>query len=507
MAELYTIVCDGYDRDVLSRLLANKSALRKTRERLERLIPHAEPLLCDLFCTLFKLNVTLRDKDELSAAVLLNHRLVRAVIGNRELAELRKRTELDEDECAAALPSLVERILIALKREFHFSPGQLLEASEVAQDEAELDRRERELEHLEELPEGAFDDAEKEALVDDLERDIGELRQRIADARARQDKMAEKLTSELDESVSLKLSVLPDQLKNAGEQMKAMGLGSGQHGKVGAAKRMELGERLMRSRKLQLLAKLVGAFREVAFEARRKRVVRSPQELHEVGMGAHLDRLLPSELLGLPRHQGALHTEFLRRMVEGQLLEYELHGASSRGPMVVCVDGSGSMHGSKELWSKAVALTLMEIARREKRRCLAIIFSAGHELFEIELLGKRSTKRARAEVLDDNVLSFAEHFPGGGTNFQEPLRRALDAVAAGEYRRGDIVFITDGHAHVSDELVREIDEKRKKHRFRVRGIVVDVADSSRESLDRFCDDVRQVTDLAADSLGDLFASV
>ena len=149
----------------------------------------------------------------------------------------------------------------------------------------------------------------------------------------------------------------------------------------------------------------------------------------------------------------------------------------------------------------------MEIARREKRRCLAIIFSSGFDLFEVELLGKASRSRGRAAVLDENVLSFAEHFPGGGTDFEQPMRRALDAVTSADYRRGDIVFITDGYAHVSERLVRDIDEKRKKHRFRVRGIVVDVAESSKESLERFCDDVRQVTDLAADSLSDLFASV
>ncbi|MCG8419135.1 MAG: VWA domain-containing protein [Proteobacteria bacterium] len=507
MPEFHTIVCDGYDRDVFARLLSRKSSLKNTKARLERLLPHAEPLLCDLFSVLYKLNVVQRPGEDLSAAVLLNRRLVRAVVETRELAELRKRTELDEDECAAALPSLVDRILVAMKRELHFSPERLLDAASVAHDEEELAQREAELAHLDELPDGAFGEDENEALIDSLKGDIDELRQRIEKARAGQEELAEKLTSELDESVSLKLSVLPGQLEDADEHLTNMGVGAGQPGRVGAARRIELGERLMRSRKLQLLAKLVGAFREVAFEARRKRVVRSPQELHSVGTGSHLDRLLPSELLGLPRHQGALHLEFLRRLAEGQLLEYELHAASSRGPMVVCVDGSGSMHGSKELWAKAVALTLMEIARREKRRCLAIVFSSGHQLFEVELLGKSGRSRGRAAVHDENVLSFAEYFPGGGTDFEQPMRRALEAVANGDYRRGDIVFITDGYAHVSDQLVADIKDKRKKHRFRVRGIVVDVAESSRQSLDRFCDDVRLVTDLATDSMNDLFAGV
>ncbi|ACY12872.1 VWA domain-containing protein [Haliangium ochraceum] len=506
-SELHVIVCDGYDREVFARLLREKRSMGECRERLGRLLPHPEPLLCDLFSVLFKLNVVVRAAEELAAAVQIHHRLVTAVSQARDLAALRARTELRENECAALLPGLVERILTAMKRDFYIGPQELLEAAEVAHDEDTLAQREAEREHLRELPEDAFDDDERERLEGDLDGEIDALRERIDEARARQARVADKITSDLDDTIGRKVSVLPDQLEQGEDLRRSMGLGSGREGQVGAAERLELGERLMRSRKLKLLAKLVGAFREVAFEARRRRVVRTPQVMHEVGRGAHLDRLLPSELLGLPRHRGALHREFVRRLVEGELLEYELRGASSRGPMVVCVDGSGSMQGTKEIWAKAVALTLTEIARRERRRCLAIVFSSGHALFEVELLGAKGRSNVRAPMLDDNVLAFAEHFPGGGTDFEPPMRRALAAVSEGNYRRGDIVFITDGQAQVSENLIADITKARKKHRFRVRGILVDVADSDRGSLLRFCDEVREVTDLVADSLGDLFASV
>src|SRR5262249_2348747 len=134
----------------------------------------------------------------------------------------------------------------------------------------------------------------------------------------------------------------------------------------------------------------------------------SPQTLHAVRMGSDLERMLPSEVLGLPRHRRALHLDFLRRFAEGELLEYELIAASSRGPMVVCVDGSSSMSGSKEIWAKAVALTLMEIARREKRRCLAIVFSSGEPTAEFEFLAASGTRTrgGRARIIDEEVLRF-----------------------------------------------------------------------------------------------------
>ena len=352
-----------------------------------------------------------------------------------------------------------------------------------------------------------MDEAEQGDLREDLEQKIERLQGRIAEAREGQEETARRLRGELSDSVGVKISVLPGQMDEADEQMRSLGLGQGEGGRVDANRRLQLGERLLRNRKLQLLAKLVGAFREVANEARRKRVARAPQELHAIRSGSHLERILPSELLGLSRERPALHREFTRRLAEGQLLEYELHGASARGPMVVCVDGSGSMRGTKEIWAKAVALTLMDIARREKRRCLAIVFSSSHEIFEVELLGAQRASHARARVIDDNVLDFAEYFPGGGTDFEAPLGRALEAVSSGNYRRGDIVFITDGQAHVSESLLDELESKRRKHRFRVRGILVDVAESSKATLQRFCDDVRLVSDLAADSLDDLFAHI
>ena len=178
--------------------------------------------------------------------------------------------------------------------------------------------------------------------------------------------------------------------------------------------------------------------------------------------------------------------------------------------MVICLDGSGSMQGAKELWGKAVSLTLMEIARRERRRCLAIIFSSGRQLFEVELLGKAGQTTqigSRAMVRDDDVLRFAEHFPGGGTEFEPPLERALEAVTEGDYRRGDIVFITDGQAQVGEMLLQRIDVLRRRHRFRIRAILVDVSDHERSTVARFADEIHEVTDLAKTQLDDLYAGV
>lgn len=504
MAQLNTILADGYDRETFARVFSRHQGLQKLCERLGRLLAHAEPLLFDLFSLLFKLNTVLRPATELSPAVLVNRRIVEVVLKQKAgLERLRHHTELDENSAGGATRLLGECILDALKQQFRDHPRELVDGLESARDEELLEERRSQLEHLQHS--GDFAETTKQDLAAELGEEIDELESTLERHRKRQHK-AGRIAAQIDESVAEQLDKLPQQLEETAQHAQSLGVGSTSHGAVDAERRMELGDRIMRSRKLKLLAKLVGAFREVAMEARRRRVVQAPQELHTVTIGAELERLLPSELLGLCRGRSrGLHLEFLRRLAEGQLLEYKLEAAAARGPMVVCLDGSGSMHGAKELWGKAVALTLMEIAKREKRRCLAMIFSSGHPLFELELLGK--TASGRTHVRDDDVLQFAEHFPGGGTDFEPPLERAIDAVTAGDYQRGDVVFITDGHASVSDGLVNRIERERNKHRFKIRTILVDVGDYESREVERFADDVRRITDLTADSISDMFAAV
>jgi uncharacterized protein with von Willebrand factor type A (vWA) domain len=506
MSDKECILADGYDREVFQGLVKKSVPVAKTKERLERVLPLGAVLLQDLFSSLYKMNIVLRPQKELSGTVLIHRRILEAVIASRPLHELRKRTELSPLECAAALPVLADKILGALMREYRVDAEALGDLATLAEHEKELDDLKAQLEAVKELPEGALGDADKAEIGKSLEKDIAALKKQVDGEKNAQAKVAARLTTEIDDVAHNQLSRLPAQIDEAADLLDSMGLGRGRGADVPAEKRLELGQRLMKSKKLQLLARLVGAFREVAFEARRKRIMRSPQTLHAVRIGSDLERLLPSEVLGLPKQRHTLHLDFLRRWAEGQLLEYELIAASSRGPMVVCVDGSSSMSGSKEIWAKAVALTLMEIARREKRRCLAIVFSSGGAPTEFEFLGDRA-KGGRARIIDDEVLRFAEHFPGGGTSFEEPLQRAVDAVAEGSYRRGDIVFITDGEASVSKELVDRLAHEKKKHRFSIRGILVDATHSRSDTLESFSDDVKKVSDLTGDSMADLFSAV
>jgi len=245
---------------------------------------------------------------------------------------------------------------------------------------------------------------------------------------------------------------------------------------------------------------VVGRMRQQALALRKRPFERVSEEVFDVRLGRDLERLLPPELLALGHP--LLRRDFGRRLVEGQLLTYSLRGADERGrgPMIVCLDGSGSMAGEKEIWSKAVALTLLEIARRQRRLFRFMCFSsADMPLFTLDL-----NPRERHEVQEDRALDVAEYFPGGGTDFETPLSAALECLGAARYRRGDVVLITDGECRVSPEWKARFLAEKKRLQFSLFSVLIDVGPSSADTLREISDRVTSVTRLTDDAVADVF---
>ena len=58
---------------------------------------------------------------------------------------------------------------------------------------------------------------------------------------------------------------------------------------------------------------------------------------------------------------------------------------AERGPIIVCLDTSGSMHGAPEIVAKAIVLEAMRVAHAEKRACYLYSFSGPTDVAELEL--------------------------------------------------------------------------------------------------------------------------
>ncbi|CAL9293464.1 Protein ViaA [Streptomyces sp. SudanB66_2053] len=274
--------------------------------------------------------------------------------------------------------------------------------------------------------------------------------------------------------------------------------------------RARLAERL-RSGRLAAWADLIGRFRRMAAGERARRVENATGELVGVTLGDDLSRVIPSELavLGVPE----LRAVFAARYAAGELMLYDSRGEQStgRGAIVACVDTSHSMYAqgpggiTREAWSKACALALLDQARQAGRDFVGILFSAADKLQVFRFPAGRP-----APVTE--VLDFAETFLGGGTDFQRPLGTAAKILEEefddASRARGDIVLITDDACEVSENWTRLWNAAKRRLDFRLFGIAIatpGTATASGSVLESLCDNLRTVDDLTdVHTTADLF---
>ena len=99
--------------------------------------------------------------------------------------------------------------------------------------------------------------------------------------------------------------------------------------------------------------------------------------------------------------------DFYRRMSEHGLLQYskEAHKQKNKGPIIVCVDTSGSMEGDAETWSKALTIGILEVAQMQKRDFACIIYSnSADDPIVIR----------KDEISPEKIIACAENFHDGG---------------------------------------------------------------------------------------------
>ncbi|PSC69825.1 von Willebrand type A [Micractinium conductrix] len=143
----------------------------------------------------------------------------------------------------------------------------------------------------------------------------------------------------------------------------------------------------------------------------------------------------------------------------------EVRPAAELGPIIVCLDTSGSMYGPREVVAKAVALECMRGAHRQQRRCYLYAFSGPGEVMELELGNDAASIR--------NLLTFLTSGFGGGTDVDAPLALSLERVGREEWSLADILMVTDGEIpHPSEEILSQLGAARDSLGLEVHGLLV-----------------------------------
>ena len=196
--------------------------------------------------------------------------------------------------------------------------------------------------------------------------------------------------------------------------------------------------RLKGDPRLRRIAQLAGRFKRIAAAKRRSRVRHGADEIAVVEQGADLGRLLPVELARLVHPR--LRLAMLRDFTERRCMQYALVGTETlgKGPLVVCLDKSGSMEGQPDVWATAVALALLKVAQHERRPFALLGFDAAVTYEAVVNVGEQAPGR--------RALRQGARYNGGTEDRQRPRARARTSSSSTPVRcrKADIVLITDG---------------------------------------------------------------
>lgn len=247
------------------------------------------------------------------------------------------------------------------------------------------------------------------------------------------------------------MSRAADEAQAINDAALAWGLDPGELQRMSAEERMALAKKL-NSDRFRKIAELWGPMKNLMLSEQARKTVHVREEIVDVETGNDITRLLPSELASI-RHP-ILRLNFLRKFANRGLMQYGMEGTErlARGGIIFCEDGSGSMRGERELWSKAVMLCLLDLAKRQKRTMHVIHFGGPGATHHIPFVKP-------SDFTFERIVEAAEIFYGGGTDFETPMREAL-AILQDEHARtggvkADVVFMTDDECWVRDEFMEE----------------------------------------------------
>ncbi len=514
MASLKTvnnIETDSFDRELFSDLEAESEQMRELVESGSNLLPDFRSLMLDLFAAFYKHNVLFLPETETRLSAGLGRRILTEVLRDENYAALREETVLDGFKSCLASIDMGYKILGWLRSEEGPGEKSLLKEWETDNAEREVEELSEEMETWDEVGEEMGEEAGEEAgergeefekVRKEKKSELGKEKKNLERLEGELRERHEKTDHKLKNMVRSSMKETAHRVDDVEDDIMSWGASMGTPGERSAGEKLDLASKLYTNEKLRRLSHIVGSLREEMLSGRRKSWAKRGSEVFDIASGDDLGRIIPSELVSLSNP--LLKTDFRKRFIEARLLQYSLKEEKGRGPLVICLDGSSSMEGKKELWSKGVCLTLLDIAKRERRKFSVIVFSSGGAPLRVFESGAGEGS-AGWGMKEKEIFDLAEYFPGGGTNFEEPLNKALEVLRDSRFRRGDIVFITDGEASVGDRWLEDFKRDRERLGFKVYSVLIDL--SERESwgtLAAFSDKVTSVSRLTSKEAKGLF---
>ncbi len=131
----------------------------------------------------------------------------------------------------------------------------------------------------------------------------------------------------------------------------------------------------------------------------------------------------------------------------------------NKGPMIICVDTSGSMKGTPERVSKTITFALAQKSLEEERGCYLISFSTGIKIMDL------SSFTSADGIL--NLVNFLRMSFNGGTDANPALEYSVKMLNNKNWKNSDVLMISDFcMGELKKDLTEKINtQKENKNRF------------------------------------------
>ncbi|EHP86837.1 VWA domain-containing protein [Methanotorris formicicus] len=447
------VVHDAYDKKAFERFLKNNRYLKALLRNYEQFSPLHEKLAEDTFYAFFKYVVEFNEVIE--EEFKINKIILEGGLGSIEYEKTKLMTELDEVNAGMATNMFLEKFLenikaLKLQKEYK-------KLAEMAKNKEKGNG------------EGISLDSEGENT------EFDEFMSKIKD-------VAKNSLKEISEDIGDTI--------NGMNAVSSWGSGKGDKKSLNPEERIKLASKILENKTIHKIVKKLGRLKLIAINEYKSKIIHYSGEIYSIKMGDDLKHLLPKELVNFSDE--ILYLDFLRKFVDKKLLTYDLDNEveKSKGPIIVLLDHSGSMYGKREIWGKAVALSIIEIAKKEKRKF-------GYIAFDDDVRFKRIFN----DISIDDILELASLYYGGGTNFERPLECAIEIVKK-DFENADIVLITDGYADVSDEFLKKLDDLKKDKKLKLTSIFIEVYPT--ETIKKISDELIKVFDLTDEDAKKVF---
>ncbi|MED4077582.1 VWA domain-containing protein [Lysinibacillus fusiformis] len=469
---------DRFDKRQFSSYKKASKNLRRIEKEQESSLATVNEFLTDVWSGLYKMTPEVRE--EVNPHLTVNKKLMEHLLSNESFNQYREYTKLDD------LGSIIGTT------KYSYAALEWLEEQKQSNEDLKdaINQLQQAMQNQKSDPNSSSDSQNGQG---NSQGDEGQLETLKQAQQALQQAMEDALNNsgnKLDQA----LAKADSEAKADNESVKQLlgdnaGRGKPKPSTISLGERVALAERLTKNKKLKNVAEWAGRFKSIANKKQKSKSSAS----HAKGgicFGNNVEQLLPTELLLFSQKSTKL--DFLRRFSEMETLQFQPKGkqVEGKGPIIVCLDQSGSMRGLDEQ-AKGFILALIMIAKKQKRDLAYIPFSS--ELGSVR-------EYTKGKITTNEIINIATNFLDGGTNFHKPLAKAVQFIDKSKFKKADIIFVTDGVANVDAGFQKAFLQKKKDKDFSMLSVIIGSSNSADGVLKVLSDKLVLASDFTNDNV-------